>query len=61
MSRLRPARRARCGARIRRVLQLISRFLGWRKRSWLQNGCKFLSEKIARLREKIAGTGISSH
>jgi hypothetical protein len=48
-------------ARIRRVLQEISRLLAPRKQSWLQNGCKFLSEKIARPSEKIAGIGMLPH
>jgi len=48
-------------AHIRRVLQEISRLLAPRKQSWLQKGCKFLSEKIARPSEKIAGLGMLPH
>jgi hypothetical protein len=47
--------------RIRRFLQCISRSLALLRQSWLQKGCKFLSEKIARLSEKFAGTGVLSH
>jgi len=46
---------------MRLVLQCISRLLGARPQSWLQDGCKFPSEKIARPSEKIAGTDMLSH
>jgi hypothetical protein len=48
-------------ARIRRILQCISRVAGWREQSWLEKGRKFLSEKIARPSEKIAGIGMLPH
>jgi hypothetical protein len=47
--------------RIRRVLQCISRLLGSLQQSWPQEGRKFLSEKIARPSEKIAGIDMLSH
>ncbi|WP_157460787.1 MULTISPECIES: hypothetical protein [Bradyrhizobium] len=47
--------------RIRRILQCISRLPGLLQQSWLQKGCKFLSEKIARPSEKIAGIDMLSH
>jgi hypothetical protein len=47
--------------RIRHILQCISRLLGLLQQSWLQKGCKFLSEKIARPSEKIAGIDTLSH
>ncbi|WP_271589899.1 hypothetical protein [Bradyrhizobium sp. CCBAU 53415] len=47
--------------RIRRILQCISRLPGLLQQSWLQKGSKFLSEKIARPSEKIAGIDMLSH
>jgi hypothetical protein len=47
--------------RIRRVLQCISRFDALRERSWPEKGVDFLSEKIARPSEKIAGIGMLPH
>jgi hypothetical protein len=53
--------RARIVVRVCRVLQCISRLLGSRTQSWLQKGCKILSEKLARRSEKIAGIGRLPH
>jgi hypothetical protein len=57
VSRLRIAHCARFATRIRRVFRCISHFFALRERL----GAKFLSEKIARPSEKIAGIGTLSH